>query len=296
MPEELRIVVVDQGGPAGGAVAGRGARAGTTAGVAAGGALRNRVGPPPLSPSVPAPPRGGAALGVAAGFAGIRAAQGLGAKAAGGNVLGAVGGAVALGATALASPVGLAIAGVTAGFVIAGIAVKKFADTIESQTDKLAGFSLALSIAQSQTDIRRQAALRRRAQQIGPSLAAAEALRSQFETRLTDLNTKMLEVLLEILSKLDPLFQFLLDRLDAANELLGDGNAQVQVAMAGVVNPQAAAIIAIWKLLTREVEKREDDNPDDPFAEEFMKMSAPRDAAGPSPFQKAGIPLAAPGV
>lgn len=278
MPEELRIVVVDQGGPAGGAVAGRGARAGTTAGVAAGGALRNRVGPPPLSPSVPAPPRGGAAFNAAAGFGGIRAAQGLASKAAVGNVAGAAAGAAGLGASALGGPVGIAVAATVGAFAVATIAVRKFASTIESEVDKLAGFSLPLSIAQSQTQISRERALIRRAQQIGPELAAAEKLRSKFETKLTDLNTRILEVLLDILDKLEPFFQFVLDRIDALTDLLNDAKAQAEIAMAGAINPAGAAILAIVKLLTREVEKREDDDPNDPFAEEFMKMFQPRDA------------------
>ena len=294
MPEELRIVVVDQGGPpAGGAVAGRGARAGTTAGVAAGGAVAGGVRvpvPPPVPPPLPKPPSS-PVFNAAAGFAGIRAAQGLGAKAAGGNVLGAVGGAVALGATALASPAGIAIAAFTATVVVAGIAVKKFSDAIESQVDKLAGFSLALSIAQSQTQISRQAALRRRAEQIGPQLASAEHLRSQFETKLTDLNTQMLKVLLEIVNKLDPLFQFVLDRMDAVTDILGDQKVQAEFLATSLVSPQLATIKLIWNLMTREVEERDDDKPD-PFAEAFMKLSID-DPHRRRPMRQ---PIVAPGV
>lgn len=295
MPEELRIVVVDQGGPAGGpaggAVAGRGARAGTTAGVAAGGALRNRVGPPPLSPSVPAPPRGGAALGAAAGFGGIRAAQGLASRAAAGNVAGAATAAAGLGASALGGPVGIAVAATVGVFVVAGIAVKKFVDTIESETNKLAGFSLALSIAQSQTQISRQAALRRRAGQIGPQLAAAEHLRSQFETKLTDLNTEMLKVLLEIVNKLDPLFQVVLGRMDAVTDILGDQKIQAEFLATSIASPQLALLKLIWNIMTREVEERDDDKPD-PFAEAFMKLSID-DPDRRRPMRQ---PIVAPGV
>lgn len=75
---------------------------------------------------------------------------------------------------------------------------------IESEARKLADKSPDLALATAQTDIRREMAEFRRAQQLGPSLARWERVRSKFETAAYDLWTEIKEILLKIANVLLP--------------------------------------------------------------------------------------------
>ncbi len=186
MAEELRILVIDSGGN--GAPRGRTAPAATV-----GGGANNVPSSIPRPPKFVTPPSlpGQSAKDLAArerqrrtremlALGAVASARNAGSALAAGNVGGAAAVGTGAAVSAIGGPVGIGIAAVAAGFVVAAIAAKKFAQVIESQTNKLAGFSGPLSAAQAQTEISREAALRRRAARIGPELARAERLRAKF--------------------------------------------------------------------------------------------------------------------
>ena len=272
MAEELRIVVVDQGGsaPSRGPTAPGGTRPGGVPSglprVPGGGQFPRVHVPPPVQPPkfVRPPP--------------VQPSPGV----PGGAAAGARGGIVA----AVTGPVGIAVAGAVAAFGVATIAIRKFAQAIESQTNKLAGFSAPLSIAQAQTDIRRELALFRRAQRIGPELAAAEQLRSKFEDAMTDLGTEILGVLLKLLEAATPFIEVGIKVLTLFADFLekwGD-----VIAKGIVVLARMSPIVNILELIFRLIEKFVgdidiDDVGPDPRATEFMNL-LPRNARGQTQF------------
>ncbi len=280
--EELRIVVVDQGGAAGG----RGPAGGPGARAPGGGQFpRGPVAPPVQPPPFVRPPpvqspRGPratdssgrviSAIGVAGGVAGAAAI---------GNVAGAASGAA--GAVAAAGgAVGIAVAAVAAGFAVAAIAAKKFAQVIESQTNKLAGFSAPLSAAQAQTEISRELALMRRAQRIGPELAAAERLRSKFETAMTDLGTEILGVLLKLLEAAEPFIEVAIKVLTIFADFLerfGDTIIKAMIVLARM-SPVVVVMEAVFRILEKIFDAivPDDDPVVDPFTTAFMNL-LPRD-------------------
>ena len=292
MPEELRIVVVDQGGAApsrGGPTAPGGQQFPRAPG---GGQFPSGpvappvqpppfVRPPPVQPSPRAPKasdpsrRAISAIGTAGGVAGAAAA---------GNVAGAASRGAAGIVAAVGGPVGIAVAAVAAGFGVAAIAATKFAQAIESQTNKLAGFSAPLSAAQAQTEISRELALMRRAQRIGPELAAAERLRSKFETAMTDLGTEILGVLLKLLEAATPMIEVVIKVLTiftAFLERFGDtiGEAMIVLArMSSIVR----ILELIFAILDRVFGVAGPDPIVDPFTTAFMNL-LPRDPATGQP-------------
>lgn len=298
MPEELRIVVVDQGGaapsrgptapgggqPARGPVSGGGPRAFP---------VLQRPGQQPPGPRAVVGADGSrraiSAIGTAGGVAGAAAA---------GNVAGAASGASAGIVAAVGGPVGIAVAAVAAGLGVAAIAARKFAQVVESQTSRLAGFSGPLAAAQAQTELRRELGLLRRAQRIGPELASAERLRSQFESTMTDLATEVLQILLGILEELRPVIEFVIDGMKAVTSFLeeyGDTIGKAALLMLAKLDPLAAAAILIARLFQGEVDRREDEEIDDPFTQQFLDL-LPRDAHGQPLFWPAGQPVPQPGV
>lgn len=299
MSEELRIIVVDQSGPAGGAgaVAPRGGQAPGAVGARAGVSARSRVGATAEFPALTTP-RAQGAVSAAAGFGAVSAARGIAGKAAAGNVTGAAAGAAGVGATALGGPVGVAVAGVVAGFAVAAVAVRAFAKAIESQTDKLAVFSVPLSAAQAQTQIRREQALLRRAQRLGPELASAERLRSRFEDAISDLGTEILSVLLEMLDAMRPLIEVVIVGMKLFAEFLekhGDTIVRAAWIVAQVLQPILFAVEQLIKLIERFMGEREDEEDRDPFTEAFMDL-LPRGTRGRPLFWPAGQAVPEPGV
>ncbi len=189
------------------------------------------------------------------------------------------------------------MAAVAAGFGVAAIAVTKFAQVIESQTSKLAGFSGPLAAAQARTEIGRELALLRRAQRIGPGLAAAERLRFRFENTMTDLGTEILQVMLRILEELRPVIEFVITGMKAVTGFLEKYGDEIGAALPIIlaqISPMAAGVLLISRLFQDEVERREDDE-DLIFTQQFLDL-LPRDAHGQPLFWPAGQPVPQPGV
>ena len=293
MPEELRIVVVDQGGAA--------PSRGAVAPVASSSARAPVAGPRAFPAPRAAPAQGPRAVVGADGsrraLSAVGTAGGIAGAAAAGNVAGAASGASAGIVAAVGGPIGVAVAAVAAGLGVAAIAARKFAQVVESQTGRLAGFSGPLAAAQAQTELRRELALLRRAQQVGPALASAERLRSRFEDAMTDLGTEVLEILLQILEILRPVIEFVIVGMKALADFLdrhGDAIGFALPALVGFVSPMAGAVLAILRLFQGEVDRREDEI-EDPFTQQFLDL-LPRDANGRPLFWPAGQPVPQPGV
>lgn len=285
MPEELRIVVVDEGGVS--APASGGGRGG-------GGGARPSPGGVPTPPPKPPPgpgereearrkkeERGAAKVAREAArresnfFRAVAISGGIGGKAATGNVAGAAAAGVGKGALAIGGPIGIAIAAVAAGLAVAGIAAVKFAQTIESQTAKLAGFSGPLAAAQAQTEITRELALLRRARRLGPALAGAERLRSRFEDKMTDLGTEILGILLKMLDAFEPTIDLLIKAMNLVAEFLekhGDALGKAAALALKVMFPILLALEAIAVIVERFWGERKDEPVDDQFTRAFMDL------------------------
>ena len=273
MPEELRIVVVDQGG----AAPSRGAAAPAASSSARAPAAGPRALPALQAPRAAQGPRAVvAADGSRRALSAVGTAGGIAGAAAAGNVAGAASGASTGIVAAVGGPIGVAVASVAAGLGVAAIAARKFAQVVESQTNKLAGFSAPLSVAQAQTEITRELALMRRAQRIGPELAAAERLRSKFEDAMTDLGTEILGVLLKLLESATPFIEVgikVLTIFAAFLEKWGDVIVKAMIVLA-----RMSPIISIMEAVFRILEKIFDTivpDPDpmvDPFTTAFMNL------------------------
>lgn len=306
MPEELRIVVVDQGGAApsgggGGPTAPGGFSRAPGGGQFPGGPVAPPVQPPPFvrpPPVQPSPRTPGTGDPSRRAISAIGTAGGVAGAAAAGNVAGAASRASSGIVAAVGGPVGVAVAAIAAGFGVAAIAAVKFAQMVESQTARLAGFSGPLAAAQARTELGRELGLLRRAQRIGPGLAAAERLRSKFEGTMTDLGTEILQILLRILEALQPVIEFVITAMRVLTEFLerhGESIGAALPALVGMVSPMAAAVLSILRLFQGEVDRREDEEFDDPFTQQFLDL-LPRDANGQPLFWPAGQPVPQPGV
>lgn len=256
MPEELRIVVTDQG------------LGGTTRGE--GGAPTSRA------PSVPQPSRDGGAPAVRSPSGDKAAARREGEfraaisqlQAAGASLAsGRVGGAVAAGAgglTAIAGPVGITAAALAAGLGVAAIAVRTFAKTIQTQTAQLAIVSQDVALAQAQTEIRRFRALIRRGREIGPELASAERLRARLEDELFDLGTQILRVLLRFVDAATPaveLFISFANKITTFIDKFGIPYVEVALALFTFLRDRFGIDLLGG-----------DEDEQDPFVEEFLRL------------------------
>ena len=294
MPEELRIVVVDQGGaaPSRGAAA-PAASSSARAPVASRAFPRLHAppvqppqfaGPPPVQPSPRAPATRDSSRGA---ISAVGTVGGIAGAAAAGNVAGAASASSAGIVAAVGGPIGVAVAAVAAGLGVAAIAARKFAQVVESQTNKLAGFSAPLSAAQAQTDVRRELALLRRAQRIGPELAAAERLRSKFEDAITDLGTEVLGLLLKVLEIGEPFIEVATKSMAILADFLEKHGDTIALAMKVLVrmNPIVLIMEAVFRILEKIFDTIVPDDPDppDPFATAFMNL-LPRNARGQREF------------
>lgn len=218
------------------------------------------------------------AIGTAGGIAGAAAV---------GNITGAVARASAGIVAAVGGPIGIAVAGIAAGFGVAAIAARKFAQVVESQTNKLAGFSGPLSAAQAQTSVARELALMRRAQRIGPELAGAERLRSKFETAMTDLGTEILGVLLKLLDTVKPFIEVATKVMTIFADFLekyGDVIVKAMIVLARM-SPIVIIMEAVFRILEKILDAivPDDDPIVDPFTAAFMNL-LPRNRRGQTQF------------
>ena len=260
MPEELRIVVSDESSaqPQTQRAAPQISRTGqgpqatiSREGVRAPVARRDTPRPPPFPPPVQqkapsAPPAAQAGTGRAV-------------------AAGAVAGAVAA----------VAVTAVVEVFKAASAAVKRFVSAIETQTAQLAGFSVVAATAQAQTQIRREAALIRRAERIGPQFARAEELRSRFEEATSALWTEILGLLLRLVEALEPAINVLIKAMGLIADFLeehGDTIARMAGVALKVMFPILFVLEKIFELWDRIFGRDEQQQARDPFAEAFMQL------------------------
>ena len=274
MPEELRIIVVDQSGGRGSAPSRPGA---LMPSAPTGGFVQSIPAIAPVPSRMPAGRGvgGGTATGA---FSALIAGRSVGQAAAAGNVAGAASGLAGVagltGAAAIAGPIGIAVGGIAAGFAIATKAVTSFARKVESETTKLAGFSGEVALAQAQTEIRRTFASLRRAQRIGPGLAAAENVRSQFEDTLSDLGTEILNTLLSMAEQFRPAIELLSFSLNTLTQFLEAWGPLIGKMLAVLGGSQFFALVkAALQWLGVEVEKQDGELPEDPHFKEFFDMA-----------------------
>jgi len=169
----------------------------------------------PVSP-VPTPPpvAAGAAGNVAGAAAGAAASAGTAGAASAAGTAGAAGGPAVAGLVSAAGPVGIALAAVAVAATAAAVGVKAFAAVVKDQASKLEGYSGAVAMATSESSIRGEMAMMRRAERIGPDVAKWERMRGQASEKLTDVTTEILNQLFEIVNKFEP-------QITAAIEILG---------------------------------------------------------------------------
>jgi len=253
MAEELRIIVTEQGSPQGGQPApAPGARlpsalAGSqvSGAPATGGSVFQALlvrppsvkGPaaPPLPSQVPPPAPPTAAQRQATALSAIQTVGGIGTAAAAGNLAGAASGATAALVGLAASPIAIAAAAIAGGLGVATVAVKAFARSVESETQRLSGFSGPLAGAQAQTEIRRELDDLRRAQRLGPELAAAERLRSRFESEITQLGTEIRLQLLRLVDIFSPFIDTAINVLDRVGDFLENNGGAISSLIKGLV-------------------------------------------------------------
>ena len=115
---------------------------------------------------------------------------------------------------------------------------------------------------------------------------------------MTDLGTEILGILLRLLEELRPVIEFTITAMKVLTEFLerhGDAIGAGLPALVGMVSPMAAAVLSILRLFQGEVDRREDEDFEDPFTQQFLDL-LPRDAHGQPLFWPAGQPVPQPGV
>lgn len=250
--------------------------------------LPGPVRPPPLpSPQVTPPPtpfQAGAAQ-VAAGAATVgRVAAASGAAGAQvGGVAGAVGGIASL--AVAVPPVAVAMAAVAATGGAAVFALKKFSDAMESEAQRLANYSGALSAVTAQTEIRQMLAEMKRANQIGGSIAAFENERSKVANDFYQIGTEIEAVLVKDLM---PVMQFIHKLLQA---FIQNPNAALAVLFATPPLGTALAVtIETLRLIAAALPEPDpfEEFKNDKFTDQFMGMF-PKIPGGKAPPGATGL-------
>lgn len=259
MAEELRIIIDDGGVPSGGSAPAAPGPGGRGGGIP--------VAPPsPPSPSPPGQPShpGGRAIPAIVAPP-VQAPPSLPGAPVG----------PAIGVAAVGGQIAIAAAGFVAGLGVSTAAIVTFARKVESETQRLAGFSPELAVAQSMTEIRRQGAMMRRAQRIGGGLAAVELQRARFEEQVTELGTNILQILLQILEKFDPLIELVIKATEKFNEFMEQYGRPIGDAAWETLKtafPALRALDFIANILRRWTEDKDQALEQDPFMREFMSM------------------------
>lgn len=163
-----------------------------------------------------------------------------------------------------------------AGFAAATTAVRRFARAVETQAEDLGRFSGSVAGAVAQTDIRRELAELRRARTIGPDLAQAERLRARFEESLTDINTQILRLLLELVQELRPFIDTAIDTLKGLGGLLekvdGEDALTAVAAAARSIHPLLGTVVDILRWFRGREEDKDDEEVEDPFVDQFFEL------------------------
>jgi len=255
MAEEFRIIVVDEGGTAPRAPA----APDTTP------AAPKAVPTAPVTPVVAAPKAPTAPTAVAAVDSAIS-----------GGVPGVLAAATTAAKTAL-GPFAIAVTGTTAALGIAALAVRSFGRMIEKNVNDLSEFSGAIASAVSASGEAESAALRRRAQAIGPELARAERLRSRFETASMDIWTQILDALLQIVKLIEPMLISIITAIESVAD-----NFQAAVAgAAAALGFNHPILKGILDIMLAWLPAGDDDADDD----EFMANAFRGVQAAPLPYE-----------
>lgn len=145
-----------------------------------------------------------ASVGSAAGGPSAAAAGVVGAASA----TGAAGAASAVGPlaglVAAAGPVGIGLAAVAAASTAAVVGIKMFGNVVQDQAQKLDAYSPSVSMAVSESELRQEMAMFRRAETVGPDVAKWERLRGEASERLADITTQLLKFLFDVVERWEP--------------------------------------------------------------------------------------------
>ena len=142
----------------------------------------------------------------------------------------------------------------------AAMGVKMFGDMIRRQAEQLEMYSPDISMATSMNEIKRDMAMFRRADQIGPQVARWENLRGDVSEKLTDINTALLAAVLDLADRYKPLTDLMMATLDKiADNSTGIGKL-AEILMNSQVPPLLKAInFAVGRMDAREEQKEEVD-------------------------------------
>jgi len=201
----------------------------------------------------------------------------------------AVAGTIGTQVTAALGPMGVAATAATVAIGSAAVAARTFANVIETEVDRLSGFSGEVASAQAQTFIEREQALIRRSDQIGADLARAERTRARFESQLTDLNTEILGIMTNIFNQLEPVANVLGSGIEKITELL-DGQHGQLLLLAAVFGPNAPLIDALLKWLDAQRGEENQEDGFDPLLKALLNSVGPLD----KPVPGVNIPAFAP--
>lgn len=249
-------------------------------------------------------PAATAARGAAGAAAGAAGAGASGAAASTATTAGATSGGAAAGgagAAALAvvtGPVGITIAALGVAALGAGLALKGFANIVRDQARSLEGYSAAISMAISETDIRRERAMFSRAERIGPDVAKWERLRGEAAERLAEIGTEILDLMFRVVEPLEPIAREILEAsklIPPGIEIMAVNLETIKDVMTGhwieVFTEDIAAARAaqdkLLKAIKDYIDRKDADDPVvDPFLLEFFEIGAERrraDARGGAP-------------
>lgn len=263
MAEELRIVVVDQGG-------------------GAPSRPPSAPAPPPRAPAAPRQEREEEDDGIGAGEATLaprvlpRAVAGVGAAAAAHPAIAAT--VVALAGVAVAA------GAVVVGFKAVSAVADRLSATVAEQVSELESLSGAVAAAAAATELQQMRARADRARQLGPGLAQAERFRAEREDAQFRLQTELLEQQIALTNALQPVFEVQNEGTELLRKLvdsIGEKLVDLVSNAVQILNPMLDAVTDIIKWLADRfgLDDDEEQRLIDEFTRQFMGQ-APRDDDG----------------
>lgn len=150
--------------------------------------------------------------------------------------------------TTIAGPVGIALGAVAVAATAAVAGVRLFGAAVQKQTQQLEGYSAAVSMAVSHSDLRRELATMRRAQRIGPEVAKLENIRGRFDAQMMDIGTEIREVFVKWVVKYEKDIEALLAAIVALGPVIKAATSvaipllQSQTGVLGALASNAAKI------------------------------------------------------
>lgn len=189
---------------------------------------------------------------------------------------------------AAAGPVGIVLAAVAAAGTVAVFALKKFADAMEAEANRMQDFSGEVAAAVDITNVRREMANLRRGQELGSELAQFERGRARIEERLFDINTEIKEAILEIANDLMPMVEAILPFIETGADqlmLIVRILRSIHLLQTGQIdefkknNAEITKILGDW--FTAWDERGKDDILNDPFMDQVFGLFGGQQAFGP---------------